>query len=89
MPMQAYVSPPQQQQQQQQQRGDDAGMYAPAEPAPAPPKDSRVLVQHAMLLGQTLDRMEETFNFQVDCMREDLKKAREQLHMLNAAITRR
>jgi hypothetical protein len=89
MLMQAYEAPPQQQQQQQQQQQRDyaAEMYAPAEPAP--PKDSRVLVQHAMLLGQTLDRMEETFNFQVDCMREDLKKAREQLHMLNAAITRR
>ena len=25
----------------------------------------RVLAQHAMMLGQTMDRMEETFNFQV------------------------
>ena len=49
----------------------------------------RALVQHVMMLGQTLDRMEETFNFQVDCMREDMKKAREQLHMLNAALSRR
>ena len=49
----------------------------------------RALVQHVMMLGQTLDRMEETFNFQVDCMREDMKKAREQLHMITGAIGRR
>ena len=68
-------------------------LYAPAPMASNPPTarsgGDRALVQHVMMLGQTLDRMEETFNFQVDCMREDMKKAREQLHMLNAALSRR
>lgn len=68
-------------------------LYAPAPPVSNPPTarsgSERALVQHVMMLGQTLDRMEETFNFQVDCMREDMKKAREQLHMLNAALSRR
>ena len=79
----------QQQQQQAQQMTQQMQMLTPRDAAGGhDAAHDRVLAQHAMMLGQTMDRMEETFNFQVECMREDLKKAREQLQALGAAMRR-
>jgi len=90
-PMQAWgeVAQVQQQVQQQQMHMQIQASQVQMTPREAPDAaHDRVLAQHAMMLGQTLDRMEETFNFQVECMREDLKKAREQLQALGAAMRR-
>jgi hypothetical protein len=60
-----------------------APFYPPAAAAAPPPEG---MLDVLTKLENTVSRMEESFNFAIECMRDDMKQAKAQLAVLRASI---